>query len=130
MKDWPETYYAAIFTNQRSDSGDDIYAMMSEKMVSLASEQPGFLGLESVRDDSGLGITVSYWQSRQAIKAWGRHADHRIAQEYGRNELYSWFQLRIAEVTSTRSFGMEDAFLDEQSVVNATASQKADKTSE
>ena len=114
MKDWPKTYYAAIFTNQRSDSGEDLYQIMSEKMVTLASKQPGFLGLESVRDDSGLGITVSYWESRDAITAWGRQADHRIAQEHGRQEFYSWFQIRIAEVTSTKIFGLDDAFQDEQ----------------
>jgi heme-degrading monooxygenase HmoA len=33
---------------------------MADHMVALASEQPGFLGVESVRDGNGLGITVSY----------------------------------------------------------------------
>ena len=107
MPDWPDTYYAAIFTNQRSEEGNDLYPMMSEKMVALAAEQPGFLGVESVRGDDGLGITVSYWESREAISAWGRHGEHVIAKRHGREEFYLWFHLRISKVEETRSFGFD-----------------------
>ena len=108
MQQWPAEYYAAIFTNQRSEAGDDLYPVMSEKMVELAAEQTGFLGVESVRGDDGLGITVSYWESREAIAAWGRHGEHVIAKQLGRQEFYLWFQLRIAKVEETRSFGLEE----------------------
>ncbi|GLH64529.1 hypothetical protein PG301_23680 [Parageobacillus sp. G301] len=55
-------YYAVIFTSERTE-GDNGYGQMAEKMVELASQQPDFLEAESVRDESGLGITVSYWNS-------------------------------------------------------------------
>ena len=109
MKSWPDTYYTAIFTNQRSEAGADLYPMMSEKMVELAQKQPGFLGMESVRGDDGLGITVSYWESREAIATWGRHGDHIIAKEHGRQEFYLWYHIRIAKVEQTRSFNFDDA---------------------
>lgn len=104
MKDWPDTYYAAIFTNQRSEEGADLYPLMSDRMVELAQKQEGFLGLESVRGDDGLGITVSYWESRDAIKSWGKHGEHVIAKQHGRQEFYLWYQLRIAKVEQTRIF--------------------------
>ncbi len=47
-------YYAVIFTNIKNGI-DEGYAEMADKMVELGSQQPGFLGIESVRD--GLGIT-------------------------------------------------------------------------
>lgn len=53
---------------------------MAERMVELAHEQPGFLGVESARGAGDFGITVSYWVSTQAIAAWKVHAEHRIAQ--------------------------------------------------
>lgn len=105
---WPKPYYACIFTNQRAQTGQDIYEMMAEQMVRLAEEQPGFLGMESVRDEAGLGITVSYWESREAIRAWGQHSAHLQAQEMGRLEFYSWFQLRIAKIEEDRAFGLEN----------------------
>ena len=71
---WPERYFAVIFTAQRSLSGDDIYDMTADRMVFLAQRQPGFLGLESVRGDDGIGITVSYWVDRAAIAKWRSQA--------------------------------------------------------
>jgi hypothetical protein len=41
-------YYAVIFTSQRTDD-DRGYGAMAERMVTRASEQPGFLGVETVR---------------------------------------------------------------------------------
>ena len=80
----------------------------SERMVELAQDQKGFLGLESVRGDDGLGITVSYWESREAIAAWGAHGEHVIAKQHGRQEFYLWYHLRIAKVEQTRSFDQPD----------------------
>ena len=45
---WPERYYAVIFTAQRSLSGDNMYEITADRMVTLAQQQPGFLGVESV----------------------------------------------------------------------------------
>ena len=105
---WPEEYYAVIFTSQRTDAEMELYGLTSERMIDLAQQQPGFLGLESVREENGLGITVSYWRDRDAIAAWRDHAEHKVAQKIGRQEFYSWFQLRIAKVIDERSFGLED----------------------
>ena len=101
---WPERYYAVIFTAQRSLTGDDMYEITANRMVTLAQQQPGFLGVESVRGDDGIGITVSYWTDRDAITQWRGHAEHVVAQAMGRQEFYDWYRIRIAEVVSERAF--------------------------
>jgi heme-degrading monooxygenase HmoA len=53
-------YFAVIFTSKRTDL-DENYAEMALKMETLAKQQPGFLGVESARNE--IGITVSYWES-------------------------------------------------------------------
>ena len=90
-------YYAVIFTSQRTE-GDRGYGQMAERMVELASQQPGFLGVESVRSAEGFGITVSYWSSEEAIAAWKAHLEHKPAQEAGKRVWYADYQLRIARV--------------------------------
>ena len=90
-------YYAVIFTSLRTD-GDHGYDQMAARMVELAGQQPGFLGVESVRDAAGLGITVSYWESEDAIRGWKAQAEHRVAQEKGRAQWYADYQLRVARV--------------------------------
>jgi len=95
-------YYAVIFSSLRT-AGDQGYEQMAEHMVELASAQPGFLGVESVRGADGFGITVSYWESEAAIKDWREHAEHRLAQERGHARWYEHYEIRIARVE--RAYG-------------------------
>lgn len=90
-------YYAVIFSSQRTE-GDQGYGAMADHMVALASEQAGFLGVESSRDASGFGITVSYWDSLEAIAQWKAHAQHQQAQALGKSAWYEHFETRIAKV--------------------------------
>ena len=90
-------YFAVIFSSLRTPD-DAGYGDMAERMVALAAEQPGFLGVESTRGGDGFGITVSYWRDLEAIANWRRHAEHRVAQERGRSDWYAHYELRVARV--------------------------------
>jgi len=98
----PQTpYYAVIFTSLRTD-GDNGYSAMSDEMITLASQQEGFLGVESARD--GIGITVSYWKSMAAIKNWKANTQHLQAQQYGREKWYERYKVRICLVERDYEF--------------------------
>jgi heme-degrading monooxygenase HmoA len=90
-------YYAVIFTSRRT-AVDEGYDAMADRMVELASRQPGFLGVESARGADGLGITVSYWSSEESIAAWKANAEHRVAQSSGNRKWYEHFETRVAKV--------------------------------
>ncbi|WP_138752348.1 antibiotic biosynthesis monooxygenase family protein [Paenibacillus sinopodophylli] len=89
-------YYAVVFVSERTE-GDNGYGHMADVMVELASRQSGYLGIESARDNE-LGITVSYWETLEAIKAWKENAAHQVAQQRGKSEWYRSFALRISKV--------------------------------
>ena len=95
-------YYAVIFTSIKTED-DKGYSMMSNKMVELAKQQEGFLGIESARDE--LGITVSYWNSLEAIQLWKQNLDHTEAREKGKSTWYKQFKVRISKVE--RDYGFE-----------------------
>ena len=97
-------YYAVIFSSLRTD-GENGYGKMADAMEKLAAAQPGFLGIESARD--GLGITVSYWQSLEAIAAWKANAAHLVAQQHGRDAWYEQFKVRICRVERDYAFARE-----------------------
>jgi heme-degrading monooxygenase HmoA len=97
-------YYAVIFTSRRTDADDAGYAAAAARMDELARTQPGFLGMESARGPDGVGITVSYWESLEAIAAWRAHAEHRVVQGLGRSRWYDEFRLRVCRVEADRSF--------------------------
>src|SRR3954469_17577273 len=90
-------YFAVIFTSTRTD-GDRGYAEMADRMEQLAAGQPGYLGIESARDAGGLGITVSYWATEDAMRAWKQNAEHLVAQQRGRSQWYSGYRVRVARV--------------------------------
>lgn len=69
---------------------------MSRAMAELAVDQPGFLGIESARDE--IGITVSYWADEEAARAWKQVAGHLLAQRRGREVWYSDYRVRVATV--------------------------------
>jgi len=97
-------YYAVIFSNQRAE-GDNGYGETADRMVELAETMPGYLGFETARGEDGFGISVSYWESEEAIANWKRQAEHLEAQRRGRAEWYESFTLRVAKVE--RAYGMK-----------------------
>lgn len=94
-------YYAVIFTSIKEKNDTD-YDDMANRMVELAQQQPGFLGVESARNE--IGITVSYWTDLVSIKNWREHAEHTIAREKGRSDWYKAFKTRIAKVERDYEF--------------------------
>ena len=94
-------YYAVIFSSHRTE-GDEGYGAMADRMVELAARQPGFLGIESAREN--VGITVSYWESLEAIKKWKQNAEHQEAQRLGHQQWYASFRVRVARVE--REYGI------------------------
>lgn len=44
-------------------------------MAVLASWHPGSLGMDSVRGSDGFWITVSYWESEEAICNWEHESE-------------------------------------------------------
>ena len=96
-------YYAVIFSNQLTTDVSD-YSQVADRMVELAQEQDGFLGIDSARGADGFGITVSYWRDEAAIAAWKAQGEHTLAQDMGRERFYQTFETRVAKVERAYRF--------------------------
>ncbi|WP_199757312.1 antibiotic biosynthesis monooxygenase family protein [Formosa maritima] len=94
-------YYAVIFTSTQNEDLSG-YEDMANKMETLAKQQKGFLGIESARNN--VGITVSYWESLEAIKSWKQDSEHLLAQQNGRTQWYNWYHVRICKVEREYDF--------------------------
>ena len=97
-------YYAVIFTSQHKGASGAEYAATAKRMFELAAQQPGYIGVESTHGADGFGITVSYFTSLEAIAGWRKQAEHMAAQERGRTEWYSGYEIRIAKVERAYGF--------------------------
>lgn len=96
-------YYVVCFSSTRTE-GDNGYGAMADAMMDLASQQPGFLGVESARGADGLGITNSYWADEASIRNWKKVVDHLAAQSQGRAQWYSHYEVKVAKVERAYSF--------------------------
>lgn len=94
----PPGAVAVVFVSQRNGADDAGYARASAAMAEEAARQPGYLGVESVRDTAGLGITVSYWADHGSAKAWRDHAEHRVIRDHGRADWYDSYHLVVCDV--------------------------------
>lgn len=101
MKNRP--YYAVIFTSQLSSNIED-YEKVAHEMEILAKKQPGYIGADSVRNEAGFGITISYWESLEAVQKWKNHAAHTIAKTRGKAQWYEQFHTRICIVEKEYGF--------------------------
>ncbi|MEI7626814.1 MAG: antibiotic biosynthesis monooxygenase [Bacteroidota bacterium] len=97
-------YYAVIFSSIAAEDSDG-YGIMAEKMNELVKLQSGYLGHESARNT--IGITVSYWDSLEAIKNWKSVSEHLVAQQLGRDKWYTSYKTRICLVE--RDYGFDSS---------------------
>ena len=96
-------YYAVIFSSLMTDDLEG-YEETVKRMEELAKEQSGYLGIESARSD--IGITISYWESLDAIVQWKHNVEHTEVRIKGRKTWYKKYQVRICKVE--REYGFEN----------------------
>ena len=99
MSTHPAGTVAVIFINRRTADDPDGYGAAAAAMDALASQQPGYRGIDSVRGADGVGITVSYWADDATAKAWRDNPEHAAIRDRGRAHWYDWYNLHVAEVT-------------------------------
>ena len=100
-------FYAVIFTSVRTNQDAEGYSRTAERMMELAAQQPGYLGIESARGDDGMGIRVSYWDSLESIRKWREHAEHQLAQRDGKAKWYAEYRLCVCKVEEEIVFKRE-----------------------
>lgn len=97
-------YYAVIFTSTQTEYVEG-YCEMANKMEALAKQQKGYLGIDSAKND--VGITVSYWETIEAIKNWKANTKHLFAQQKGREQWYNWYNVKICMVEREYEFTLD-----------------------
>ena len=91
---------AVIFEVHPAEGQVDAYLDMAAKMRPLAESIPGFISVErfqSIMDPTKL-LSLSFWESEEALEAWRNLPQHRGAQSAGRDVMFAGYRLRVAGV--------------------------------
>ncbi len=94
-------YFAVIFTSTHHELDAD-YAGLDEILMDKARTLGGFLGMDSARSE--FGISVSYWESLEAIQRWKQDMDHIEAIQKGIAKWYERYNVRICKVERNYEF--------------------------
>ena len=83
-----------------------------DKAHACIKKYDGFLGEEPCRSisDENRFVTLFYFHDRESIKAWRRDADHIRLKQMGKEEIFSWYRIRIAEIEREYGSNESDGF--------------------
>ena len=56
----------------------------------------------------GKFVTLFYFRDRESIEAWRRDADHLRLQEQGKEKIFSWYRIRVAEIERQYGFNEDE----------------------
>ena len=102
---FPGAKYANIFSYLKSDNHEG-YKEMDEETLSLVGHIQGYLGYESVTNNDGRTIFISYWNSLKAINEWRINSRHKAAKNHGKR-WYSAYHSVLVKIESSSEFNSD-----------------------
>ena len=91
-------YYAVIFSIQMSDKDTGAFRIAEKRMLEIASQNPGFVGVEGLADNEGFSLFIAYWKDLESMKAFKLDKEHMVAREKGRTVWFKKHVIRVAKI--------------------------------
>jgi len=91
---------AVIFEVEMKPGKSQDYLDLAARLRPELEKIDGFISVERFESlvNKGKLVSLSFWRDQDAVARWREHAEHRLAQARGRNEIFSNFRIRVAEV--------------------------------
>jgi heme-degrading monooxygenase HmoA len=85
---WPDAKY------------QETYLEHAQKMREEVEKIQGFISVERFQSlyEDGKLLSMSLWESEEAIKQWRAHTEHKLEQEMGKNTYFHRYHIRVARV--------------------------------
>ncbi len=80
------------------------YAEHAARMSELARTMPGYVEHKVFTAEDGERVTLVTFADRASHDAWGRHPQHRDAQQAGIRDYYDEYSISVAEVDRARAW--------------------------
>lgn len=99
---------AVVFEVVMKPGRDQDYFDLAAHLKGELEEIDGFISVERFKSVSNEGkyVSLSFWRDERAVARWREHAEHRVAQERGKAEIFADFRIRVAQVV--RDYSMAD----------------------
>jgi heme-degrading monooxygenase HmoA len=74
------------------------YGQRVGKLFEIVAAMPGFRGIRSYEAEDGERLSLIEFDSHESLAAWRENAEHRIAQQLGREKYYAEYHLQICDL--------------------------------
>jgi heme-degrading monooxygenase HmoA len=99
-----EGQMVTVFRSRLAETAGDEYATTAERMLDEARQMPGFVDFKTFVADDGERVSIVTFADAPSHEAWRDHADHRRAQQAGRDRLYASYQIQVCHCLGVRRF--------------------------
>ena len=98
--------YVIIFEVYPHASQKDRYFELAAQLRESLVKQPGFIQVERFQSliNEGKILSLSFWESEEAIAGWRAHAEHMVVQKEGKDRIFDSYRLRVAQVIRDYDF--------------------------
>lgn len=96
-----------VFRNRLRGPNPPGYESVAERMALLAQQQPGFRAIKTFAAEDGERVTISEFDSLDAVNAWRANLEHLEAQRRGRAEFYAEYSLQTCELVREAKFAVK-----------------------
>ncbi len=97
-------HYIVVFKSKLRPNVEAEYGVRGEQIYQLAIAMPGFMSAMDYAGDNGERVSIIEFDTLEHLTAWRDHAEHRNAQQQGRDSFYERYSISIAKVERTSEY--------------------------
>ncbi len=95
----------AIFRGYfRDDLNHDELEMFENRMMELGTAMPGFIEVKEFKAEDGENMMLVTFESREHMKAWRDHTEHKKVQQHGREDFFSEYNVKVCSILNNYTF--------------------------
>ena len=99
-----EGQMVTVFRSRLAETGRDEYGETAARMLDEARRMPGFVDFKTFAADDGERVSIITFADEPSHAAWRDHADHRAAQQAGRDRFYASYDIQVCRCLHVRRF--------------------------
>jgi heme-degrading monooxygenase HmoA len=93
-----------VFRSRMAPDAPASYGARAEEIYGFASKAPGFVSIKDFVAEDDERLALVEFESEAQSRAWGAHAEHRKAQQEGRDVYYAEYSVQVCEVVRESRF--------------------------
>jgi heme-degrading monooxygenase HmoA len=93
-----------VFRSRLAPDCPETYGARAGEIYDLALKAPGFVSIKDFVAEDGERVALVEFETEGQSRAWGQQAEHRKAQQEGRDVYFAQYSLQICEVVRETSF--------------------------